>query len=502
MKNQNYQPTIGLEIHVELKTKTKMFCACLNETWKIGQEELLPNKNICPVCMGHPGTLPVINKEAVKMVIKTGLALNTVIAEKSKFDRKQYFYPDLPKGYQISQYDQPLCSGGYLEINGKKIGITRIHLEEDTGKLSHSAAATLIDYNRAGVPLMELVTEPDISSALEAKEFCQELQLILRELEVSDADMEKGQMRCEVNISLSANTELGTKVEIKNLNSFRSVERAVNYEIERQTKALESGEKIMQETRGWNDVKQETYTQRVKEGSADYRYFPEPDLPPLDFSQDSEIDLVAIKNSLPELPAQKRARFTNAETDFNAVDAKILMSDPLLADYVEQVISELKIWLKDSGVFEGTEEEIWLANKDKVNKLVTGWLFSKLGGLLAARKLAWSQNTISAENFAEFITMLFTRQVSTKNANLLLARMLETGGDPSNILVDENLNQSDDFNLAEVVDSVINNNSAQVEEFKAGKTVLIKFFLGAVMKESKGQADPVEAENMLLQKLS
>jgi len=222
----------------------------------------------------------------------------------------------------------------------------------------------------------------------------------------------------------------------------------------------------------------------------------------LDFSQDSEIDLVAIKNSLPELPAQKRARFTNAETGFNAADAKILMSDPLLADYVEQVISELKIWLKDSGVFEGTEEEIWLANKDKVNKLVTGWLFSKLGGLLAARKLVWSQNTISAENFAEFITMLFTRQVSTKNANLLLERMLETGGDPSNILVDENLNQSDDFNLAEVVDSVINTNPAQVEEFKAGKTVLIKFFLGVVMKESKGQADPVEAENMLLQKLS
>jgi aspartyl-tRNA(Asn)/glutamyl-tRNA(Gln) amidotransferase subunit B len=524
---QKYKPTIGLEIHVELKTKTKMFCSCLNETWKIGQEELPPNKNVCPVCLAHPGTLPVPNLEAIKDVIKAGLALNCQIAEKSKFDRKQYFYPDLPKGYQISQYDQPLCEHGSIEINGKKIGITRIHLEEDTGKLSHVSDGTLVDYNRAGVPLMELVTEPDIESGAEAKEFCQEIQAIFRELNISDADMEKGQMRCEVNISLSklktqltepknGKEPLGTKVEIKNLNSFRTVERAIDFEIKRQTEILEAGEKVIQETRGFDDAKQNTFSQRIKEGAADYRYFPEPDIPPMVFQtafrqgsdetspeggKNFSIDIEKIKQELPEMPKEKRKRFME-EYGLALADAKILVSWPALANYAEQVISELRQWLIDSGHFEGTAEEIWAANRDKAVKLMSGWLINKLGGLLNARKLTLADNTITAENFAEFITMIFTRRVSSTNANKLLERMLETGGDPSNILEDEDLGGGDDLDLNKLIEEIINKNPDAVAQFKAGKTALLKFFIGQVMKESKGKADPAEAENLLIQKLS
>lgn len=498
-----YKPTIGLEIHVELKTKTKMFCDCLNENEKIGSTEgLAPNKNVCPVCLAHPGTLPVPNVEAIKAVIKAGLALNCQIAEKSKFDRKQYFYPDLPKGYQISQYDEPLCQNGHIKIAGKKIGITRIHLEEDTGKLSHSAKDTLIDYNRAGVPLMELVTEPDITSGIEAKEFCQELQAIFRELKIADANMEKGQMRCEVNISLSDTEKFGTKVEIKNLNSFRSVERAIDYEIKRQTKALESGQKIIQETRGWNEIKQETYSQRVKEGSADYRYFPEPDIPPIFFSHGkNSIDLEKIKKCLPQLPAEKRNRF-QTEYGFNEADSKILTAEPLLADYTENVISEIKIWLKDCGYFEGEETNIWSTNQEKIIKLITAWLINKMAGILIGQKLNWETNPITAENFAEFIILIFTNQVSNTNAQVLLERMILTAADPSQILESENLKVDTNFNLEKTIQEVINKNPEQIIQYKKGKTVLLKFLLGLVMKESKGQANPTEAEKMLIQKMS
>src|SRR3989339_1606877 len=269
--NKKFEIIIGLEVHVRLKTCSKLFCACNNI-----DEGIAPNKNVCPTCFGSVGTLPLLNKEAFLLGIRASKALKCSIAKKCKWDRKQYFYPDLPKGYQISQYDEPFCKNGFLEINGKKIGITRIHLEEDTGKLTHTNNGTLVDYNRAGVPLMELVTEPDITSRAEAKEFCQELQAIFRELQISDANMEKGQMRCEVNISLSNDNSrnLGTKVEIKNLNSFRAVEKSIDYEIKRQEKILTAKEKIVQETRGWDEIEQETFSQRIKEGSADYRYFP------------------------------------------------------------------------------------------------------------------------------------------------------------------------------------------------------------------------------------
>ncbi len=273
-----YKPTIGLEIHTELKTNSKMFCSCANNPF--AQE---PNINVCPICMGHPGTLPVINKRALELVIKTGLALKCQIAENSQFERKNYFYPDLPKGYQITQYAIPLCQKGGLQIGSKKFGITRIHLEEDTAKLIHQGQDSLLDFNRAGVPLMEIVTEPDFSTAEEAYAFAKELQLILRYIRVSDADMEKGQMRVEVNVSLAGEnaSELGTKVELKNLNSFKAVEEGIEYEIKRQLEVLGAGEKVVQETRGWDSKKRITVSQREKEEAHDYRYFPEPDLPPL-----------------------------------------------------------------------------------------------------------------------------------------------------------------------------------------------------------------------------
>ena len=274
IKPMNLTPTIGLEIHVELKTKTKMFCGCLNDP-----DEKHPNINICPICMGYPGVLPTINREAIKNVLKAGEALKGKISDYSQFDRKNYFYPDLPKGYQISQYKYPLVKGGEL----KGVKIRRIHLEEDTGRLIHETqnVSSYIDFNRAGIPLMELVTEPDITSGKDAKYFCEEFQLILRYLDVSDADMEKGQMRCEVNISLN----MGTKVEIKNLNSFRAVEKAIDYEISRQTEILEKGGEVEQETRGWDENKEQTFSQRKKEEAHDYRYFPEPDLPALDLKK-------------------------------------------------------------------------------------------------------------------------------------------------------------------------------------------------------------------------
>jgi len=322
-----YIPTIGLEIHCELKTESKMFCSCPNDP-----DEKEPNTNICPVCLGHPGTLPVANVEAIRLTRLVGLALNSQILENSKFDRKNYFYPDLPKGYQISQYDQPLCLGGELEVGDgfggrKKIDITRIHMEEDTGKLMHPQGGdySLVDFNRGGVPLMELVTEPDIENSDQAREFVKELQLILRYLDASDADMERGQLRVEVNISLGkigpdGKKQLGTKVEVKNLNSLKAVEGSVAYEIGRQTELIKNGQKVIQETRGWDDNRGRTFSQREKEEAKDYRYFPEPDIPPLVITQD---EIKKLKVLVGELPAKKRDRFI-CQYGLDAPTAEIL----------------------------------------------------------------------------------------------------------------------------------------------------------------------------------
>jgi len=488
-----YEPTIGMEIHVELKTNSKMFCSCVNNP-----DEMEPNKNVCPVCMGHPGTLPVANKKAIEYTIKAGLALNCQIAEFSKFDRKNYFYPDLPKGYQISQYDQPLCEKGYMEVGGRRIKITRIHLEEDTGKLLHPKGAdySLVDLNRAGTPLMELVTEPEIKSSKEAKEFCKQFQLIVKYLGISDADMEKGHMRCEVNISLKpvGQKEFGTKVEIKNLNSFRAVERSIEYEMKRQAEVLDEGGKIVQETRGWNADKQETYSQRKKEEAHDYRYFPEPDLPPLDLRKERGMfDIEKIKNSIPELPLLKKYRLIN-QYKLTEDNAKIFSEDKELANYFEEVVSELKNWIKAKGI-DGNR-------LDKLTKLTANYILTELQRLLYVNGALISDCKITSENFAEFIALIDEGRISSSGAQTMLEEMFLTGGDPSNILDEKGLEQvSDEGEIEKVVDAVIENNFKSVEDYKSGKEAALKFLVGQVMKESKGKANPQMAGEVLKGKL-
>jgi len=476
-----YKPTIGLEIHAELNTKSKMFCSCKNDP-----DEKRPNVNICEVCTAQPGTLPVANEEAIKKVIKTGLALNCTIAKESKFDRKNYFYPDLPKGYQISQYDQPLCEKGYLKIDGKKIGITRIHLEEDTGSLLHPEGAdySLVNLNRAGVPLMELVTEPDITSGYEAKKFAEELQLIFRYLGVSDADMEKGLMRVEVNISVSAGKKLGTKVEVKNLNSFRVVQKAIDFEIKRQTDVLESGHNVAQETRGWHDKKEITFSQREKEDAHDYRYFPEPDLPPLHFTEEY---IEKIKSGITELPRQKRERFAR-EYDLEGVAIEIFVSQKDLSEYFEKVISEFSEWL-------AVEK---MKDNKNLHKLVVNYLVSDLQGLLQGKEFLEKDFKITPENFAEFIKMIYKNEISSKVAKMVLAEMFHTGVDPSNIVEENKWGQmSDDSELEKVIGEVVAKNPKAVQDYKAGNKNAIQFLSGQVMVATRGTANPEKLGQIL-----
>lgn len=481
-----YQPTIGLEIHSELKTQSKMFCDCPNNP-----AVTRPNVNICPICMGHPGTLPVINKVAVELVIKTALALDCQIPKSAKFDRKNYFYPDLPKGYQISQLYFPLAVKGFLEIDDKKIRIREVHLEEDAGKLIHPSGAdhSLVDFNRAGVPLMELVTEPDINSGQQAKQFCEELQIILRYLNASEANMEKGQMRYEVNVSLGVDKkELGTKVEIKNLNSFRAVERSINYEIKRQTDLLESADKVIQETRGWNEDKQKTFSQRKKEQAQDYRYFPEPDLPPLTDLASYSVDL---KVGLPELPRAKRERFLE-EYKLPEIDINTLVSNKDLSDYFEQVVSELKTWLKIKKIDE----------KQPLIKLTANYFLTELQKLLTDSKTKVKDCKISPENFAEFISMIEQKDISSSAAQTVLKEMFDAGDDPSQIVEEKELKQvSDQDVLADMVNKVIKNNPQPVKDYQSGKENILQFLVGKVMAASKGQANPEVVREILKNKL-
>lgn len=487
-----YQPTIGLEVHAQLKTKTKMFCGCLNNP-----EEKQANLNVCPICMGHPGVLPVINKEAVKDVIKTGLALGCRIAKETWFERKNYFYPDLPKGYQISQYEKPLCENGKLKIGSQEIRITRVHLEEDTGRLIHEETGncSLIDFNRAGIPLMELVTEPDIHSANETRKFCEELRLILRYLEVSDADMEKGEMRCEANISLGDKGKLGTKVEIKNLNSFKAVEKAIDYEIKRQAELLEGGEKIVHETRGWNENKQKTFTQRTKEVAEDYRYFPEPDLPPLKISKE---ETEKIKAEIPELPTGRRKRFKQ-EYKISKDDLEILTNYKALGDYFEKAVSELKNWEK-------TVHKKKLADTHfyKLVKLTANYLITELKKLLRDFEEKNIENLkITPEDFAEFITLVSQEKISSSAAQTVLKEMLKTGADPSHIIEEKDLTQvSDESRLEKIVEKVIKDNPRPIEDYKKGKAEAIQFLVGQVMRASKGKANPQIVAKLLIKKLA
>lgn len=497
----NYRATIGMEVHVELDTQSKMFCGCRNG---MGQEKE-PNKNICPVCTGQPGALPVPNIKAIESVARVGLALNCQIAEESKFDRKNYFYPDLPKGYQISQFDQPICERGWLEFNlmeggklvKKQVRITRIHLEEDTGKLMHSSKGeTLVDFNRSGVPLMELVTEPDIKSAAEAKKFCEELRLVLRYIGVSPADMEKGQMRCEANISLYKQGEdplSGTKVELKNLNSFRAVERGVEYEIERQAKILDTGEKVLQETRGWNDAEGKTFAQRSKENANDYRYFPEPDILPFQLKKE-EVNL--MRERLPELPWEKRLRF-DKQFGLKQDSAEILVTDKKLANYFEDVASELEAWMSAEGY--KLDEE----SRKKTYQLAANYILTELTRKMTEKNVAVSDLKITAENFAEFIKIIFEGEINSSAAQTVLEEMFNSGADPSQVIEEKNLTQiSDESALETSVQKVIDANIQSVTDYKSGKENAIKFLMGQVMKETQGKANPQMVMEILKKKLA
>jgi len=500
-----YEPVIGLEIHAELKTKTKMFCACKNDP-----DERHPNVNICPICTGQPGTLPVINREAVDKVIKVGLALKSKISEITKWDRKNYFYPDLPKGYQISQYDNPICVGGVLNIPGfnKEIKIRRIHLEEDTGRLVHfgHVGHSLVDFNRAGVPLMELVTEPDLNSGEEAGAFAEELQLILRYLEVSDADMEKGQMRVEANLSLKpvGSKELGTKVEVKNLNSFKAARNAIDYEIKRQTSLLEHGKKVVQETRGWNELKGETVSQRIKEESHDYRYFPEPDLPPLKI----DFGLVEkLKTTLGELPQDKRDRF---KKQYGLTDSQIniLVNDEKFAGFFENVVSEFLNWEKigldkDSLLTKDVDAKPHLVENEKQTliNLTANYLLSDFLGFLNEASAEVDDIRISAEDFAEWIGLIHRGVITSRAAKEVLKEMWASGKDPSLVIKEKNLIQIKDIDVIRlIVSKVIAENPKAVEDYKKGKEVSLQFLVGAIMRESRGTAR-VEIALDILKKL-
>jgi aspartyl-tRNA(Asn)/glutamyl-tRNA(Gln) amidotransferase subunit B len=472
-----YEPVIGLEVHVQLATRTKIFCGCPVE---FGAP---PNTNVCPVCLGLPGALPVLNRPAVEMAIKASLALHCHINPLSRFARKNYFYPDLPKGYQISQYDQPVAEHGWVELNVggvKRIGITRVHMEDDAGKSMHegfrdSASYTYVDLNRSGTPLIEIVTEPDMRSSDEAHAFLTELKQVLQYIGVSECDMEKGQLRCDANISVRprGQKEFGAKAEVKNLNSFRFAKMALDYEIARQVNLIERGGKVEQETRLYNSATGETAGMRSKEHAHDYRYFPEPDLLPLRVSGEW---LSSIRASLPELPAERRQRFVESY-GLREYDAQVLTSSRELGDYFERVAS---------------------VSGDA--KSSANWVITDLLGLLAGREVA--ESPVSAERLGELVSLVAKGELSGKMAREIFPRMAETGDSAPAIMEREGLKQiSDSGALTKIVDDVIAANPKQVAEYKAGKAVVLKFLVGQVMKLSRGQANPAAVNELFGERL-
>lgn len=498
-----YETIIGLEIHLQLKTKSKMFCSCSNDA-----DNQPPNILVCPICLGHPGTLPTVNKEAIKQGMMMALALNCKINKQSKFDRKNYFYPDLPKGYQISQFDEPLAHDGHLVIEAEQqkwsIGIERLHLEEDAAKNIHKNGKTLVDFNRGGTPLAEIVTQPDFKSPREAKEFLTEMRLIARYLGVSDADMEKGHMRCDANISLRprGDHDFYCKTEIKNLNSFKAVEKALAFEEIRQAKLWDQKQAPEKtETRGWDEDKQETVLQRTKEGSADYRYFPEPDLPPLIIS---ELLLAEVESAMPELPLNKKDRFVQ-EYGLLSKDAWVLINQRQWANYFEDVMSDLRAWLfraKCVDVDSAEAQGLWNEHKDKLAKLTFNWISSELFGLIG-NKFKIADLKISAENMAELISLIYTKKLNSSAGQLVLKEMFSgADDDPSHIAERLDLAQvDDDTTLDGIATRVIMSNPEQIKQYKAGKEAVLKFLVGQFMKESKGKANPQKAEEILKNKL-
>lgn len=477
-----YEVVIGLEVHVELKTKTKIFCGCPTE---FGGE---PNTHVCPICLGLPGVLPVLNKKVLEFATKAGLALNCKIAEFSKFDRKNYFYPDLPKAYQISQYDLPIAEQGYLDINvngqTKRIGITRLHMEEDAGKLVHqgltisSSNSSLVDYNRTGVPLIEIVSEPDLRSAEEAKAYLEMLKAIMEYIDVSDVKMEQGSLRCDANVSIRpmGSKEFGTKTEVKNLNSFRSVQRAIEYEIARQIDIVEEGGKIIQETRTWDENKGITLSLRSKEEAHDYRYFPDPDLTPLVISREWVEEL---KAGLPELPAFKKERLIK-EHGLPEYDAGVITSSRALAEFYDKTVS---------------------LHSDY--KAVSNWIMVELLKLLNAENLEITDSKITPQGLAKMLKMIEKGTISGKIAKQVFEEMFNTGKDPEVIVKEKGLVQiSDEGQISTIVDQVIANNPKSVQDFKAGKEKAIGFLVGQVMKETRGQANPGVVNKLLKEKLT
>lgn len=464
--SKTYYPVIGLEIHAELKTDSKMFCSCKNDP-----DEMRPNVNICPICMAHPGTLPFANKKAVESVIKVGLALGSTIADFTEFDRKNYFYPDIPKGYQISQYKYPIISGGAL--NG--FGITRVHLEEDTGLSKHDRGNfTLVDYNRAGVPLMELVTEPVIHSAKDAADFARELQLLLRTLGVSEANLEKGEMRVEPNISVSGEEgKFGTKVEVKNLNSFRSVEKAIEYELARMIALYEADrqDEIVQETRGWDENKQSTFSQRSKENAHDYRYFPDPDLPKMKLQ--AAFPIADMKNSLPELPWEKRLRYAN-DYSLKLDDVELYVADSALAAYFEAVVA---------------------GKENTFAQTASNYLISDILGLM---KKDLGAKLPSQQNFKELIEMVSAGDITSRGAKDILAIIVKKDKSPRAIAESEGLlQQNNEDDLKPIIAQVITDNAGMVEQYKSGKETVLQALVGMVMKATKGSANPTVAAKLL-----
>lgn len=474
-----YVPTIGLEIHAELNTASKMFCSCKNDP-----DEEKPNVNICPICMGHPGTLPVLNKEAIKHVLKMGLAIGGKLADFTEWDRKNYFYPDIPKGYQISQYKFPLVSEG--ELAG--VTIERIHLEEDTAQSTHDThEKSLVNFNRAGVPLMELVTKPVIHDAETAVRFAKELQLLLRYLGAGEANMEKGEMRVEANVSVAtpeatALGKFGTKTEVKNLNSFRSVERAIAFEIDRQSKVLNAAEKggtekIVQETRGWDDTKQKTFSQRSKESSHDYRYFPDPDIPKMKVSEVPEFATDALRKELPELPWVKRENFKK-NFGMNDKEVAVFVENTELAKYFDTIISSYK-------------------NDTKKVKLTTNYILSDYLPAFDPK------NPIAPTSFAELISMIAAGEISSRGAKDTLALLIKDPKAGARTIAEKNnlLQKSDAADIGPILDKIIADNAKVVAEYKAGKVASLQFLIGQSMKATKGAANPGVVQKMLIEKL-
>ena len=481
-----YEAVIGLETHCQLGTETKIFSA---SSAAFGAD---PNTYIDPVTMGLPGVLPVLNEKVLEYAVKAGLALNCQIAPYSKFDRKQYFYPDLPKNYQISQFDLPIAEHGWLEIEvikdgepyRKRVGVTRLHMEEDAGKLVHAgsdlagSSYSLVDYNRAGVPLVEIVSEPDMRSGEEAAAYAEEIRRIIRYLGVGDGNMQEGSLRCDVNISVRpvGREEFGTKVEIKNMNSFSAIAKAIDYEIERQIAAVEAGEPIYQETRLWEEGTGRTKSMRMKEGSSDYRYFPEPDLPPIEVTADQ---LKAWTAELPELPAAKRKRYED-ELGLSPYDTGVMVDDRAVAEYFEKAIST------------GAD-----------TKLVVNWIMSDIAGYLNAEKLSINDIKLTPEALAEMVKLIEDGTISNKIGKDLLPELLSNGGSPKEIVESKGLSQiSDPAEIEAMIDEVLSANPDELAKFRAGKTKLKGFFVGQVMKRTGGRADPKLTNQLLSKKLA